>query len=45
VPVATSLVPRCVSAMAVTTQEGGKQGLACCPSVGLSFCLKATVVW
>lgn len=44
VPVATSPVPRCVSDMAATTQEGIRQGLACCPSVGLSFWVKATVM-
>lgn len=37
VPVATSLDPRCVSDKSATTQEGGKQGLACRPSAGLSF--------
>lgn len=33
VPVATRLDPRCVSDRSATTQEGGKQGLACRPSV------------
>lgn len=45
VPVATSLDPRCVSDRSATTQEGGKQGLACRPSVGLSFQVKATLAW
>ena len=35
--VETSLDPRCVSDKSATTQEGDKQGLACRPSVGLSF--------
>lgn len=44
VPVATNLIPRCVSDMAAKTQEDVNQGLACCPSTGLSFRMKATVV-